>query len=441
MVFHRSFPASSWPATSSSMARVWVDDKLCGAWRRPNGASESNSHKKSEATTGLVRRTVALAFHPSITAMATVRIHFPENESPTVLSLAGSRISVGRLPHNTIQIIDRTISALHAEFIREGDHYRLHDRGSSNGTFVNGEAVADYHLREACRISFGAFECEFSPALAPAQAEDTLENLPSRGEINEVRHDNAKLRNQLELLREEVETLSKAPAVESGSGADAVPREEFARVVGQVEKLKGDLLQSGEEVKRLKNNLAVLQRDRGNLQRALDDTRAELVRSRLTPAPVGSARAIPSDEAVTAPVETEPVETEESPEAAAPTPAPEETAPAFKPAPKPAVEAPRPPTVTRPQPFVPVSAPKAQPGSGSGIRPFPKANPPSSAPKPALSEAGPPAQAPSGPPAQAPRAKPSPFPPPINPFAKASASAPTPAGPKGTQKITVPPPN
>jgi hypothetical protein len=207
--------------------------------------------------------------------MATVRIHFPEDESPTVLNLTGARISVGRLPHNTIQIIDRTISALHAEFIREGDHYRLHDRGSANGTFVNGEAATDYHLRDACRISFGAFECEFSPALPPAQTEESLENLPSRGEINEVRHDNARLRNQVELLREEVETLSKAPSVESGSGADSVPREEFVRIVGEVEKLKESLLQSGEEVKRLKNDLAVLQRDRGTLQLAWEDAKAE----------------------------------------------------------------------------------------------------------------------------------------------------------------------
>ena len=218
--------------------------------------------------------------------MATVRIQFPENDNPTVINLTGSRISVGRLPHNTIQIIDRTISALHAEFVREGDHYRLHDRGSANGTFVNGAAVSDYHLREACRLSFGAFECEFSPALPPIVNEDSVENLPSRGEVNEVRHENAKLRNQVELLREEVETLTKAAPGESGGGAENVPRPEFVRVVDELEKLKESLVRSEEEAKRLKHNLAVLQRDRANLQRAWDDAKAELLKSRLTPAPV-----------------------------------------------------------------------------------------------------------------------------------------------------------
>ena len=340
---------------------------------------------------------------------------------------------MGRLPHNTIQIIDRTISALHAEFIREGDHYRLHDRGSSNGTFVNGEAVTDYHLRDACRISFGAFECEFSPALPPVQTDESLENLPSRGEINEVRHDNAKLRNQVELLRQEVETLSKAPAGESGSDADAVPRAEFVRIVGELEKLKESLLQSGEEVKRLKDNLAVLQRDRGNLQRALDDARAEALKARLTPAPVGSVRAISSDESAGDAEEGAPTEAQDTPEAAAMTQAPEETLPAFKPAAKPFVPpAPRAaPTVTQPQPFAPGSAPKAQPGSGSGIRPFPKANPPAAPAKPALAE--------SGPLSQGTRAKPSTLPAPINPFDRVPAAAPAASGPKGTQKITLPP--
>jgi hypothetical protein len=368
--------------------------------------------------------------------MATVRIHFPENESPTVLSLTGSRISVGRLPHNTIQIIDRTISALHAEFIREGDHYRLHDRGSANGTFVNGQSVTDYHLRDACRISFGAFECEFSPALAPAQGEDSLENLPSRGEINEVRHDNAKLRNQVQLLREEVETLGKAASAEPGSGAGTVPREEFVRIVGEMEKLKEALAQSGEEVKRLKNNLAVLQRDRGNLQRAWDDAKSELLKSRVMPAPVDSARAIPADEAMTDPAEVAPSETDDSPEAAAVTQEPEETPPPFKPVAKPAVQLgklfvppAKGPTVTQPQPFVPASASKAQPGSGSGIRPFPKANPPTHASKPAL--AG------TGPLAQGTQAKPSPLPA-IKPFAKVPTATPAAAGPKGTQKINGP---
>ena len=251
------------------------------------------------------------------------------------------------------------------------------------------------------KSALGAFECEFSPAVAVAHAEESLENLPSRGEINEVRHDNAKLRNQVELLREEVEALSKAPSEGSGGDAVTLPREEFVRIVGELEKLKESQLQSGEELKRLKNNLSVLQRDRANLQRALDDARSETLKARSAPAPAVSARAIPRDEPVTAP---EGAAVEESPEAAAAPEAPAETPPPFKPAGRPPIQpgklsVPNPqtlpakgPTVTQPQPFAPASAPKAQPGSGSGIRPFPKANPPGTVSKPALAGAHPIAQ-------------------------------------------------
>lgn len=411
---------------------------------RPKVASDSNYHNNTE----VVRPVRSFNRPPSLPIlssplMATVRIHFPENESPTVLNLTGSRISVGRLPHNRIQIIDRTISALHAEFIREGDHYRLHDRGSSNGTFVNGEAITDYHLREACRISFGVFECEFSPAVGPTEAEDSLENLPSRGEINEVRHENAKLRNQLQLLQEEVETLSKAPSADAESGAETVPRGEFVRIVGEMEKLKEALLRSEEEVKRLKNDLGVLQRDRGNLQRAWDDAKAELMKLRLTPTPLGGARATPAEEPATEPVEVDPVEAEESAATVGVTQEEERALLPFKPAAKPSIQSAKPfvpatpqaqpgkvPTVTQPQPFAPAAAPKAQAGSGSGIRPFPKANPPAPASNPALAGAGPLAHGT--------QAKPLPLSP-IKPFAKEAVGAPATAGPKGTQKISIPP--
>ncbi|MEP6672140.1 MAG: FHA domain-containing protein, partial [Chthoniobacter sp.] len=95
--------------------------------------------------------------------MASLRLTFPEKDQPTVIALTGARLTIGRLPFNTIQIIDRTVSGFHAELISEHGHYRLHDRGSSNGTFVNGQKVSDYHLNEGCTISFGTVEAQFNP--------------------------------------------------------------------------------------------------------------------------------------------------------------------------------------------------------------------------------------------------------------------------------------
>src|ERR1700759_3612764 len=142
--------------------------------------------------------------------MASLRLTFPEKDQPTVIALTGARLTIGRLPFNTIQIIDRTISGFHAELISEHGHYRLHDRGSSNGTFVNGQKVSDYHLNDACTITFGTVEAHFNPADVPAAEE--AESFPSRGEVNAVRQENAEMKATVAALRAEIDALSKAPS-------------------------------------------------------------------------------------------------------------------------------------------------------------------------------------------------------------------------------------
>src|SRR5688572_13043637 len=94
--------------------------------------------------------------------MPTLRLKLP-NQGEITHELTAERITVGRRPDNTIQIIDRSVSAHHAELISEGAYYRLHDLQSTNLTFVNGQAVEDFHLRQACKITFGTVQCEFDP--------------------------------------------------------------------------------------------------------------------------------------------------------------------------------------------------------------------------------------------------------------------------------------
>jgi len=63
-------------------------------------------------------------------------------------ALAGSRwtletdfVVIGRAPDATIVLPERQISRYHARIERDADGYLLHDLGSKNGTFINGEAV------------------------------------------------------------------------------------------------------------------------------------------------------------------------------------------------------------------------------------------------------------------------------------------------------------
>src|ERR1700761_4919491 len=190
--------------------------------------------------------------------MASLRLTFPEKDQPTVIALTGARLTIGRLPFNTIQIIDRTVSGFHAELINEHGHYRLHDRGSSNGTYINGQKISDFHLNEACTISFGTVEAEFNPE--DVKSSEEAETFPSRGEVNAVRQENAEMRATVAALREEIDALRKARAAASG----------------EREALKEGQLRHEEEIGRLKTDLAILKRDRLNLQLAYDGAQREL---------------------------------------------------------------------------------------------------------------------------------------------------------------------
>ena len=318
--------------------------------------------------------------------MASIRIHFPEQDEPSVVALTGARITIGRLPFNTVQIIDRTVSGFHAELILEEGHYRLHDRGSTNGTFVNGEPATDFHLREACRISFGGVECEFDAAAAEVHGE----SVPTRGEVNTVRQENAELRGLLAAAREEVAALLDAQPVDEP--AQAVPRAEFTKVVAEREALKAAQLRDGQEIARLKGDLAVLRRDRENLQKAWDATKAELAKLQQ---PI-EVVAVPA--AASAPLEAvpAPAAVPSAPPAPAPVSAPSAPQPPLPPLSRPAMPVAKPvmplapptgKTFPAPKPAAPtvklVPAPKplpapvaqVRPANSSGVRPLPKAMP------------------------------------------------------------------
>jgi pSer/pThr/pTyr-binding forkhead associated (FHA) protein len=76
--------------------------------------------------------------------MPAIRVKLPGNEKESVIPLVGHRITVGRAPNNTLQILSPTMSLRHAELIFEGDHYRVRDLGSTNGVFVDEKQVTDF---------------------------------------------------------------------------------------------------------------------------------------------------------------------------------------------------------------------------------------------------------------------------------------------------------
>lgn len=93
--------------------------------------------------------------------MAKLQIFLPDG---TQIShdLQDEKTTVGRLADNALQIDDGSVSSRHAEIESEAGAYHLHDLGSTNGTFVNGEQVTDAVLRHGDEVRFGVVESVFN---------------------------------------------------------------------------------------------------------------------------------------------------------------------------------------------------------------------------------------------------------------------------------------
>jgi len=61
-----------------------------------------------------------------------------------------SPFTVGRRPDRSLTLPSATVSGKHAEFLIEGEQLYVHDLGSTNGTFVNGDRV-----RDRCVVNHG----------------------------------------------------------------------------------------------------------------------------------------------------------------------------------------------------------------------------------------------------------------------------------------------
>lgn len=75
--------------------------------------------------------------------------------------LTGDRISVGRLPDNTVQLEDSAVSSHHAELIQKGEDYIIRDLNSTNGTRVNGQRILETRLYHGDTVHFGQLEVQY----------------------------------------------------------------------------------------------------------------------------------------------------------------------------------------------------------------------------------------------------------------------------------------
>ncbi|HTG35969.1 MAG TPA: adenylate/guanylate cyclase domain-containing protein [Thermoanaerobaculia bacterium] len=115
-----------------------------------------------------------------------LRLRYLASEEDRVVPLAGGRIRLGRGSDNDVVLSDVSVSRYHAEILREGDGWTVHDLKSTNGVEVNRMPVEKAPLRAGDLLTVGAFEIRLEeeeprPArtntVMPEELEGTLSGL------------------------------------------------------------------------------------------------------------------------------------------------------------------------------------------------------------------------------------------------------------------------
>ena len=209
--------------------------------------------------------------------MPTLRIKFPD-QSEVTHDLTADKITVGRRPDNTIQIIDRSVSAHHAEITMADDgHYRLHDLGSTNLSFVDGSPVIDYHLRQPCRVTFGTVQCEFDPA--GGSSLPRLTNSQMEKDLAFVRGENADLTAQIMALQRQIDILSSARLVtkKADNTPFAASNDTLKAIVAERDDLRHLSAGLRLELEKVREELSATVRERDAARQACDLMQAEKV--------------------------------------------------------------------------------------------------------------------------------------------------------------------
>ncbi|MCS7079155.1 MAG: SpoIIE family protein phosphatase [Chloracidobacterium sp.] len=97
-----------------------------------------------------------------------IQVSPPSGASFEVL-LKGVRLTIGRSSRNDLCLNDPFVSRLHAEIRRDGEDFVLHDSGSANGTYHNGQRIeTSTLLRPGDVIRIGATELRIADATTSA---------------------------------------------------------------------------------------------------------------------------------------------------------------------------------------------------------------------------------------------------------------------------------
>jgi pSer/pThr/pTyr-binding forkhead associated (FHA) protein len=108
-----------------------------------------------------------------------------DESNRTVVKLVRGDYSVGRAEDSTIRLTERNISRAHARIFREGeDEWKLEDKGSYTGSFVNGERVAGSRpLKHGDTIQLGDYRLELMDEMQQAVEAKALDQAVTAAQL------------------------------------------------------------------------------------------------------------------------------------------------------------------------------------------------------------------------------------------------------------------
>ncbi len=228
--------------------------------------------------------------------MPCLRIILPENRGQVTHILSGERITIGRRPENTIQVVDRSVSGHHAELVSNNGHYRLRDLGSTNRTCVDGQPITDFNLDRDCKVLLGSIECEYCLEVPKATDASAVEMVPTRAELEFLRRENLDLQSKIAAQQKQIDILSSAPLMTKQTSQLGVVPEVHRRVVAERDQLLKTNQDVARDLENLRGDLTATTRDRDAMRAAWGTVRSELTAAQARLASIGEPQGAPTPE-------------------------------------------------------------------------------------------------------------------------------------------------
>ena len=101
---------------------------------------------------------------------ARLTAYVPDQAAASCLLRPPQRLVVGRGEDCDFRLAHASVSRRHAEVWRDGEHWRVIDLGSKNGSFLAGARIGSVRLERSGWLRFGDVHCEFEALTTEAAA-------------------------------------------------------------------------------------------------------------------------------------------------------------------------------------------------------------------------------------------------------------------------------